>query len=77
MRTRAMEFPRSLKQLKEFRNSAMFNVVGDNTDHFRAKRMMKSAWVTNLETLLDLLPLNQSCLVLIRTGLLERRHEHE
>lgn len=77
MRTRAMEFPRSFKQLKEFRNNQMFNLVGDNTDHFRAKRMNEVNLVTNLETLLDLLPFTQSCLVLIRTGLLERWHENE
>ena len=69
MRSRAMEFPGRLKQLKELDNSGVFNPIGNNPDHFRAKRAMELA-VDSPESLSDLLTFTLSSMVLIRTGVL-------
>ena len=77
MRTRPIQFPRGLKQLKEFADNGMFNLVGDNTDHFQFKAMMNSTLVVSQGTLPDLLALTLVLLMLIRTGLLEHGNKNE
>jgi hypothetical protein len=37
MRARAMEFPRSFKQLKELGDGGMFGLTGNDTDHSSGK----------------------------------------
>ena len=55
MRTRPMEFPGRLKQLKELDNSGVFNPIDNNSDHFRVKRGDRTPLLGSPEALLDLL----------------------
>ena len=77
MRTRPIKFPRGLKQLKEFSDNGMFNLVGDNTDHFQFEAMMNSTLVVSQDILPDLLARLLPILMLIRAGLLEHENKNE
>ena len=52
MRVRAMEFPGRLKQLKELGDGGMFGLIGNNSDHFQAKRREETRLVDGPEVLM-------------------------